>query len=233
MDYNHHMACVDKGDRIANSYSISRCTFKWTKKLFFHLLDLAVLNSYVLHSSCGWKKISHRDFRYILMKNTLAHAGPERRVPRPLGRPPNVESHITMLEVCNSKHWPTLSETKLRCRMCKARGVTKKFSWSAVWHGTVCETNMFQRLPHRGTIVRTPGVTSLRKIWASRQYVSKGNWKFSMFHIITMCNCELKIITGFLNTCTIISVVSQKKCCLIHYLILFGSRNINIVCKTY
>jgi len=62
LDYNHHMDCVDKGDRMANSYSISRRTFKWTKKLFFHLLDLAVLNSYILHSSCGCKKISHRDF---------------------------------------------------------------------------------------------------------------------------------------------------------------------------
>ena len=46
MDYNHHMGCVDKGDRIANSYSISCHTFKWTKKLLFHLLDLAILNSY-------------------------------------------------------------------------------------------------------------------------------------------------------------------------------------------
>jgi len=53
MDYNHHMGYVDKGERIANSYSNSRRTFKWTNKLFFHLLDLAILNSYILHSSCG------------------------------------------------------------------------------------------------------------------------------------------------------------------------------------
>jgi len=51
----------------------------------------------------------------------LAHAGP-----RPLGRPPNVESHVARLEVCGSKHWPIPSETQLRCRMCKARGVTQK-----------------------------------------------------------------------------------------------------------
>ena len=50
-DYNLHMGYVDKGDRMANSYFISRCTFKWTKKLFFHLLDLAILNGYILHSS--------------------------------------------------------------------------------------------------------------------------------------------------------------------------------------
>ena len=49
VDYNNHMGYVDKGDRMANSYSISRRTFKWTKKLFFHLLDLAILNSYILH----------------------------------------------------------------------------------------------------------------------------------------------------------------------------------------
>ena len=49
MDYNHHMGCVDKGDKMTISY----CTFKWMKKLFFHLLDLAILNSYILHSSCG------------------------------------------------------------------------------------------------------------------------------------------------------------------------------------
>ena len=52
MDYNH-MGYVDKCDRMGISYSISRCTFKWTKKLFFHLLDLASLDSYILCSSCG------------------------------------------------------------------------------------------------------------------------------------------------------------------------------------
>jgi hypothetical protein len=126
MDYKHHVGYVDKGDREANSYSISRHKFKWTKKLFFHLLDMAILNSYILHSSCGRKKISHRDFPFTLMRNMLAHAGPERRVPRPLGRPPKVEKHVARLEVCSSKHWPTQSETQLMCRVCKARGVTKK-----------------------------------------------------------------------------------------------------------
>jgi len=128
IDYNHHMGYVDKGDRMANSYFISRCTFKWMKKLFFHLLNLSILNSYILHFhfSCGRKKMSHRDFRYTFVRNMLAHAGPEQRVPRPLGRPPNVESHITRLEVSSSKHWPIPSEMQLRYLVCKARGVTKK-----------------------------------------------------------------------------------------------------------
>ena len=56
----------------------------------------------------------------------LAHAGPEWRVPRPLGRPPNVESYVARLEVFGSKPWPIPSEMQLRCHVCKARGVTQK-----------------------------------------------------------------------------------------------------------
>ena len=68
-DYNHHMGHVDSADRMANSYTASRRTWKWTKKLFFHLLDLAIVNSYILLSSCGGKKISHRDFHLTLIRD--------------------------------------------------------------------------------------------------------------------------------------------------------------------
>jgi len=35
-DYNRHMGHVDNSDRLANSYTASSQTWKWTKKLFFH-----------------------------------------------------------------------------------------------------------------------------------------------------------------------------------------------------
>jgi len=62
----------------------------------------------------------------------LAHGRLEQRIPRPLSRPPNVESHVARLEVCGSKHWPIPSEMQLRCCMCKARGVTQKVLSSAI-----------------------------------------------------------------------------------------------------
>ena len=46
-DYNHHMGNMDKTDRTANTYSISHRTFKWKKKLFFHLLDLAIATFFI------------------------------------------------------------------------------------------------------------------------------------------------------------------------------------------
>ncbi|PNF19047.1 hypothetical protein B7P43_G11709 [Cryptotermes secundus] len=79
-NYNKHMGYVDKADRMANSYSICRRTWKWTNKLFFHLLDLTILNSYILLSSCG-AKLSHREFRLALVRNMLERAG--RGPPRP------------------------------------------------------------------------------------------------------------------------------------------------------
>jgi len=59
------------------------------------------------------------------MRNILAHAGPEWRVPRPLGRPPKAKKRVARFEVCGSKHWPTPSEMQLRCHVCKARGDKK------------------------------------------------------------------------------------------------------------
>ena len=44
-DYNCLMGHVDNLDWMANSYTASHQTWKWTKKLFFHLLDLAIVNS--------------------------------------------------------------------------------------------------------------------------------------------------------------------------------------------
>ena len=53
--YNWHMGYVNNSDRMAKSYSMSRRTFKWTTKLFFHFLDVTVLNSRIPLSSCGAK----------------------------------------------------------------------------------------------------------------------------------------------------------------------------------
>jgi len=53
-NYNAHMGYVDKSDRMANSYGITR-TWKWIKKLFFHLTGMAILNAFLLHKTCGGK----------------------------------------------------------------------------------------------------------------------------------------------------------------------------------
>jgi len=124
--YNQHMGYVDNSDRVANSYSMSRRTFKWTMKLFFHLLDLTVLNSWILLSSCG-AKYTHRDFRLLLVRNLIEEAGKsqDRPTPRLVGRPSAAATNVLRLECHHNKHWPAKSSTHLRCCLCSSRDQRK------------------------------------------------------------------------------------------------------------
>jgi len=48
VEYNSNMGSIDKQDQMLQLYSIGRKTMKWYKKLTFHLLNMALLNSYIL-----------------------------------------------------------------------------------------------------------------------------------------------------------------------------------------
>jgi len=97
--YNRHMGFVDISDHMANSYSMDRCKLKWTTKLFFHLLDLTVLNSWILLSSRG-ARYTHRDFRLLLVRNLIEEAGKSQDRPTPslIGRPSAAVANIVRLE---------------------------------------------------------------------------------------------------------------------------------------
>ena len=125
--YNRHMGYVDNSDRMANSYSMSRRTFKWTTKLFFHLLDITVLNSWILLSSCGAKH-THWDFRLLLVRNLIEEAGKsqDRPTPRVVGRPSSAATNVSRLDSLHNKHWPAKSSTHLRCRVCSSRSQRKR-----------------------------------------------------------------------------------------------------------
>jgi hypothetical protein len=67
------MGCVDKNDHMTNTYSISKET-RSGETLFFHLLDLIILNSCILLTSCS-SKLSHRDFRLSLVRDLIEEGG--------------------------------------------------------------------------------------------------------------------------------------------------------------
>ncbi|KAK7504138.1 hypothetical protein BaRGS_00004442 [Batillaria attramentaria] len=47
-DYNINMSGVDRSDQPINKYETLRKTNRWWKTLFFHFLDVAKVNSYIL-----------------------------------------------------------------------------------------------------------------------------------------------------------------------------------------
>jgi hypothetical protein len=112
------MGYVNKGDRIANSYSIIQRMWKWTKKYFFDLLDLTVLNSYIILPSCS-SKIDHRKFHLALVQNMLEISAKE---PHPHSTPrekPNPQARqLTCLE---AQHTAFARCRIIRCHVCPAK----------------------------------------------------------------------------------------------------------------
>jgi len=99
-----------------------RRNFKWTTKLFSHLLDQTVLNSWILLSSCG-AKCTHRDFRLLLVRNLIEEAGrsEDRPTPSLVGRPSATGANVMTPHIRHNQHWPAKS-SKIRCRVCSASG---------------------------------------------------------------------------------------------------------------
>ena len=46
--YNMKMNAVDRSDQILSAFSTQRKCVRWWKTLFFHLIDIAVVNSFIL-----------------------------------------------------------------------------------------------------------------------------------------------------------------------------------------
>jgi hypothetical protein len=82
-----------------NSYTIQHWPWKWTEKLFFRLLYLTVVNSFLLLTSCA--RMAHR---LAVVQNLIEKAGGLRCPHRPTGIPVGLEKQASRLAVNFSIH---------------------------------------------------------------------------------------------------------------------------------
>uniref|UniRef100_W5LLL1 PiggyBac transposable element-derived protein 4-like n=1 Tax=Astyanax mexicanus TaxID=7994 RepID=W5LLL1_ASTMX len=79
--YNRYMGGVDLSDALIKYFSVTQKTMKWYKKLFLHFVDIAVVNSYVIHRELSLAKqqkpLTQKKFREALCLQ-LADLGSER-----------------------------------------------------------------------------------------------------------------------------------------------------------
>ena len=63
-DYNQHMLGVDKLDQFASYYSFLHKSVKWWRKIFIWMLEVAVINSYIIYkklaTSRGQRPMTHK-----------------------------------------------------------------------------------------------------------------------------------------------------------------------------
>ena len=118
--------------------SFSRSSKMWTRKLFFHPLDLTVLNSWILLSLCG-AKYSDRDFRQLLVRKLIEEAekNQDRPNPRLVVRPSVGARHVLLLKSRHNKHWP--AKSWLLAAKERAQCINKPdVMWASVWCFVLC-----------------------------------------------------------------------------------------------
>lgn len=75
LDYTKHMGGVDRADHVISSYQFMRRTKKWYRKLFFWLLEVSTINSYILYKSLqednNRPPMSHKQFRLRLVEDLV------------------------------------------------------------------------------------------------------------------------------------------------------------------
>ena len=142
--YHRHMGYVDKSDCMWNPYSISRWTWKWTKKLFFHLLDLTILNSFIILTSCGSKWL-HWQFKLKLVRDLIQGVG---RVPRPQTarqrRQAPTTSQPKRFDLRHNRHW-LMQCKRIRCCVFSAKNKETRTKYKCQeCNISVCATPCFK-----------------------------------------------------------------------------------------
>ena len=68
-DYSQNMGGVDKVDMQISFTESIRKTVKWSKKVFFHMLDLSIFNSYAIYKHKKTLELSFYEFKLDLVRN--------------------------------------------------------------------------------------------------------------------------------------------------------------------
>ena len=121
------------GDQMIMYYGFSHRSVKWWKRVFFHLLDVALVNSYVLYkATTGSNKMTQLKFRLSVAKSLIEglqrprhrHHSPapelplrltERAFPEPIPGAKRADCKVCSVRGAGQRH-----QTGYRCKLCHA-----------------------------------------------------------------------------------------------------------------
>ena len=145
IDYNVNMRLVDKSDGMIASIECARKTQKWYKKLFFHLVDMVVYNTFILYREVTLSNFSLPAFAQELVRQLIAEHGS-----RPLREDQDQDIVCSRLSGTKAGHFPVEHEDKKyrRCHFCahNSNGKSRKESriFCRACKKTLCVTPCFE-----------------------------------------------------------------------------------------
>lgn len=136
LDYTKHMGAVDRSDHFVSSYQFMRKTKKWYRKMFFWLLEVSIINSYLLYKDTqtkyNKKPMTHKQFRCSLVVDLVAEKVAARDSSKRRGRQPQrpVQQRL------HGRHFMGKKPKGDKCVVCKKNGLRKE----TVYYCKTCET---------------------------------------------------------------------------------------------
>ena len=150
--YNQSMNGVDRADQNSVYYSFIRKSRKWWRKLFFWLVEVAVVNSFILYKLNGHSKTTHLLYRRQVIE-ALAARHIQSTLPRPRpGRPRKRQLSLSGpdAERLNGHiHFLAKHQKARDCVVCSDRGKERHRSLyyckTCTTHPTLCPTQCFEK----------------------------------------------------------------------------------------
>ncbi|XP_030578579.1 piggyBac transposable element-derived protein 4 isoform X2 [Archocentrus centrarchus] len=120
-DYNQHMGGVDLSDQLIGYYDVLHKTKKWYKTFFFHFVDIAIVNAFILYQAqCkvkGLVPMHQKAFRETLAVE-LSMVGPQQST----SQQEHLEPHHRLVHINDSGE---RTSGRLKCRKCHAKTPVK------------------------------------------------------------------------------------------------------------
>ncbi|XP_030585237.1 activating transcription factor 7-interacting protein 1 isoform X2 [Archocentrus centrarchus] len=120
-DYNQHMVGLDLSDQLIGYYDILHKMKKWYKRFFFHAVDIAIVNAFILYQAqCkvkGQVPTHQKAFRETLAVELLS-VGTQQSTPQQ----EHLESHHRLVHIADSGE---KTSGRLKCRKCHAKTPVK------------------------------------------------------------------------------------------------------------
>ncbi|XP_027899099.1 piggyBac transposable element-derived protein 2-like [Xiphophorus couchianus] len=129
--YNQHMGGVDLVDQCVAMYPHRRRNKRWYIRVFFHFLDVTVVNAWRLYLMSGLEKMNLLIFKASVARALInSGSGQQKRKGRPSGAPPPAKCRAVTkvpseVRFSAGNHWPELTQVK-NANRCHNAACTRK-----------------------------------------------------------------------------------------------------------
>lgn len=126
--YNENMGGVDLSDQLIQYYSAQHKTMRWYRNLFFHFVDIATTNCYIIHKEhCQAQKtkpMTHKTFMEELIADLCGKPLRISSARAPAGHLP-----VPIADVHVACHSAKATTGRKKCEHCQSQGQRKDTPW--------------------------------------------------------------------------------------------------------